>query len=560
MKKVIKTLIVIFILIVLLKIVLSSFVLAPSAYSDSYVYSKMARSFYYNPLDIYSNLNVHGYPKYVMPFYSIILSLSFVFKDMIFVYFFMKVINAIISSLITFPVFLISKEFFDKKKSVIIALLIALLPSSFSFAPYIMAENLFYPLFLFAFYFLYKSFYDKGYKYDILAGLFIGLAFLTKVSALILLIVGFFMLIYKFIKDKKVNKLQINKKLVLLFIVLIFVGAWLLRNWLVLTSLTGHGIFGVYGIEAFNITKANFFVSYITWFLLYIGVVAITSLFLLFIGIFSFKNKKNTFFSLMVYLTVLFTILFISYRTAGSDAIFNILYSVSGKLTSRYIDFVLPLVFIVGFLGLGNYKKIKKVNLILISILMLFTSQIIYFTLLPINNISLSHLGLLEYLLSSMVTNNYILLLIFAVLFLIVTFLMFKFYEKVNLKRVLIYIFAFFILLNILSYSLNYYNANTFWYKSSHMQLGLWFNKYDPGISNVLIDEVDKCPLFKLKQDCLYERYGTDIATIFGFWLNDNIEIGHVSKRKGVDYIFSKQILNLRVVREYGKIFVYKVT
>ena len=135
MKKIVKQILLFYLVIVLFKILLSSFILAPSAFSDEYIYMKMARSFFFD-----FNFNVHNlvvdiYP----PLYSMLLSITYIFNDMNIAYFFMKVINALISSLVIIPAFLLSREFLNEKKSLIIALLVSIIPSNFSFTPYIIS-------------------------------------------------------------------------------------------------------------------------------------------------------------------------------------------------------------------------------------------------------------------------------------------------------------------------------------------------------------------------------------------------------------------------------------
>ena len=75
----------------------------------------------------------------------------------------MKIINTTISSLTLISAYLIAKEFFNKKESILLAISIGLFPNIFSFSPYMMSENLFYPLFLFTIYLILKS-YQKIIK------------------------------------------------------------------------------------------------------------------------------------------------------------------------------------------------------------------------------------------------------------------------------------------------------------------------------------------------------------------------------------------------------------
>src|SRR3989344_1467164 len=106
MRKDINKLILIFILLVIAKSLLSSFILAPSEFSDGYIYSKIARSVFFS-----QEFSVHEISVDHVPLYPIILSPAYLFQDMNNVYLFMKIINAFISSLIIFPAFFLAKEF-----------------------------------------------------------------------------------------------------------------------------------------------------------------------------------------------------------------------------------------------------------------------------------------------------------------------------------------------------------------------------------------------------------------------------------------------------------------
>ena len=151
MKPLTKKIVLLYLLFVIVKITLSYFIPSISAFSDEYYYAKLARSFFFE-----QGFSIHGIKvMFYQPLYPIIISLSYIFKDMELVYFAMKAINAIVSTLVIIPSYLLAKEFLDDKKSILAAMLISLAPPMFSFSPYIMAENLFYPLFMFSFYFIY---------------------------------------------------------------------------------------------------------------------------------------------------------------------------------------------------------------------------------------------------------------------------------------------------------------------------------------------------------------------------------------------------------------------
>ena len=142
----------------------------------------------------------------------------------------MKVLNAFVSSLIIIPAFLLSKEFFNEKKSLIISLLISIIPSNFSYSPYVISENLFLPLSLFTIYFLYKSFSENEYNYSILTGVFLALSYLTRAISISLL--GAFVLSYLilFFTKKFDRNLLIKKFILITAIFTLIMSPWIIRN------------------------------------------------------------------------------------------------------------------------------------------------------------------------------------------------------------------------------------------------------------------------------------------------------------------------------------------
>src|SRR3990167_6087327 len=90
MKKEIKFLVFLYFIIVIVKVIFSSFIPTISIFSDEYLYAKMARSFFYH-----GEFSIHGIPtSQYLPLYPIFLSVAYLFQDMQLVYLAMKVINA----------------------------------------------------------------------------------------------------------------------------------------------------------------------------------------------------------------------------------------------------------------------------------------------------------------------------------------------------------------------------------------------------------------------------------------------------------------------------------
>ncbi len=299
MKKYAKWLIIVFLILIVIKVILSSFILTPTQFADEYFYQRMAQSFFNQGQFLIDESPSTAY----LPLYPITISPAFVFNDMQNIYFFMKVINCILSSTILFAGFLLAKEFMTRKKAFLVSIVLSLVPPIFGFFPFLMSENLFYPLFLFTIYFMYKSFVEKEKRWLILTGLFIGLCSLTKITGLILVFIFAIILTIKLIKEKKIlNFLKAGFLSGLAFIAVY--GWWLLRNYFIFKNFFGGPMVGVGGVsyndvlsnlvKEFSVTKLLIiFANYFSYFAL--------SLFIIFLiyALISYKKGNYSYFYLI---------------------------------------------------------------------------------------------------------------------------------------------------------------------------------------------------------------------------------------------------------------------
>ncbi|MHA1344449.1 MAG: hypothetical protein ACTSQG_10700, partial [Promethearchaeota archaeon] len=109
------------------------------------------------------------------------------------------------------------------------------------------------------------------------------------------------------------------------------------------------------------------------------------------------------------------------------------------------------------------------------------------------------------------------------------------------------------------------------WYSKENNQLGIWFNSYDPGISNVLFDERDYGKISKgeiinldtgergVYEKSFFKLKNIDMGfkTIMGFWMNDNLYVGDVNNLENIDYVVSTHKLNLTLIKSKNDIFIY---
>lgn len=549
MKKTTKTLLLLFVCFILVKSVLSFFIPAPSAFSDEYLYEKMARSFYYS-----FNFDIHNIPSHLyLPLYPMIISIAYLFQDMTLVYFFIKVINAILSSLIIFPAFLLAREFFNEKKAIWISILVSVLPGSFSFSHYILSENVFYPLALFSFYFIYKSFTKKELFWDIITGIFIGLSFLAKPLILPIILAIFIVFLYKLaIRDY----FEIKKKAIMALFFGITILPWILRN-IALFGPNFSSLVGTYG-ETNTPFQIVYIFSLILLIFVYIGYLFIGSGFLLSLSLIPSKDtfKRNRIFFLLLFAVLFSFLVFMGYRQMWPYPEFNlktILPWLEVRPIGRYVSFLIPLIFIGGLI---NYGKIKnfKFRIFFSLIVLFFGSYVLFFPMFPTNNMELSHLGILDYILSFLIQSIWIKYMILFLALVALLFLSYYLIRKLDFSKIVYVLISFFLLLSLVNYGLIYYNSETYWYEGEQMQLGLWINENIPYNMKFVFDERDcEDRVLKLDQKSICEKSTekhkiNQPITIIGVWMNQDIEIGNIDGN--YDYVITRHNLNYELIKE----------
>jgi hypothetical protein len=537
MKRVIKKLIFIYLLLVLVKSILSYLIPAPSAFGDEYFYAKLARSFFFN-----QEFSIHNIVwNHYHPLYSIVLSPAYLLQQMGFIYPTMKILNSIISSLVIFPAYLISREFLNSKKSLTITILISLLPSNFIFSSFILAENLFYPTFLFSIYFIYKTFTTDRTIFAILSGIFIAISFLSKVNAIVLFPVLGVLFLYKLIKKQD---LQFSKFVLITVISLAIISPWLINNFL-----TQSNALGGYTSEALTILELDkVIIKFMSNYIIYSGLLIISTgiLFPLLISKKLFK-KQYLIFTLIAFSSIFFTLIIAAnhnVQLAPDNTSIEIpgkqISWLAGRIIGRYIDAVLPLVIILGALCLKHKTTLKRT--VIVSGILAFSSQAILSQLLPMNHVSTSYLGVFNLLLEQVIsfpTNIFVVAIILALLPLMI--------YKLDPKNFLKLFFIFLILINILNFSLIFYNSNTFWDNGQQMQLSKEFDSKNFPTSTIMFDERDcTSRILKLNQTSICDP--SKSATIMGFWLNHDILIEPPEKFHEADYIISRHKLDLPIV------------
>ncbi len=538
-------------ILVLFKVAMGFLINSPTMFGDEFWYSQMARSFLK-----YGKFLIWGYTSdEYMPLYPMILSLAYIFKDTSKIYLAMKIINALISSLVIIPVYLINSEFMNRKKALLITMVIAVMPVLLTFSPYILTENLFPTLFLFAVYFTYKSFTNINMKWDFLAGLFIGLSFLTKIPGALLIIPAIILFLISIFKKQWV---QVKNKLVLFFIALLTVLPWLIRNVKLygfnLLGLVGPGdIIGVRNMRDYaQQMNTNFnILSFLDWFGLNMSLLILATGIVLFLfAVNAYFNKKNDNLKIFSIIVIFSTLCFIILTTY---------FNINDRPFERYFSSILPLIVILGFISIKEFKINNKRALQLIIPTSLFLAlyyKLFTFPLFPSNNSSLSHFGAISYVAIRFLEDYSTPL--FIILSLSLPFLFFLFQKYKNFKKITAVFFTYFLLISLLSVGIMYYNSQA-WNELDQMKLGKWIDENLPETSVVLFDKQDK-DVFIGVNNSKYELISKPrVVRVGAFWINSELRYGNIDDFKYADYIISTQDLKLEEIKRFGDIKIYKV-
>ncbi|MCX7736728.1 MAG: glycosyltransferase family 39 protein [Candidatus Kapabacteria bacterium] len=156
---------------VIIKIIFSFFIPGPEILGDEVYYKDLAWAFYH--LDVYK-IKIAKVP-YVYPF---LLAPAFLFGDNFHIA--MYVINAFLSSLLVFPVWLLSRMFLERKYAILPAIISTFLPYHYTFPQTVMTENLFFPMFVMTVYAFFKARNELKEKWVVLFGVLLGLSLITR--------------------------------------------------------------------------------------------------------------------------------------------------------------------------------------------------------------------------------------------------------------------------------------------------------------------------------------------------------------------------------------------
>ncbi len=597
----------IFVFLIALKFFAASAMPGPYIWSDEYSYAKIAQSIYDR-----QEIAIHGAPiNTYAPLYPLALAATYVFGSVESAYVAMKFINSFLSSLIIFPVFFLARELLSRKRAFLCAVLVSVLPANFSFTPYLMSENLFFTLFASAIYFMYKAYADGRARFFTLAGLFAGLSILTKIQGAAILLLP---LVLGAIQAFKERNFAIVKRVALFYLIaFLTVAPWVLEK----GRHFGYTMAGQLGSYSLAVTAAMrheyFMVPFIVWVILYAGFIVLASgiIFPIYAASTAGSNNKDT--KLLFSISALAALVLIVAAANGSAGGPIFYPSPFGWLTERavgrYVDAILPFIFILGFKGFEQLERstpaaktleaeqLSEVRswkpgvepqtsnstalspeyqthssrfkwlCILFSAFMAFSAQLTVSPLFPLNNLSLTYLGTAKYFLELILLKKTSFDIVFnwasfaiiaaalsavPLLYLAITKV-----KRVKFSTLFLLFIVFFAGTNGLNYAIMHRSSEKF-YNSEQMQLGLWLARNGDESLPVLFNSRDAGMLIGTNATHQFGRDG-HFVTIAGFWLKNEIRAGNVDGTESDMYVVSRQALPKKIpIKKFGELYLYR--
>lgn len=372
-KKDLLIIILIFAIISLVKIILSLPFTSPYIMMDEVYYDSIAQ----NVLNGKLYATIMPLFGTIPPGYSIFLSVAYLFsQDKSTVYHIMLAINSLIITSIIFPSFFILKKYCSRSISILGAIIIATLPIVNLFTFVLMSENLFIPLFVFSVWFLIESYETNKKIWQFLASLSIVFIYMTRSTGIAMLI-GFIaaFIYYAFVNRKEKTIVSIIKeKWVLLLSFIVLLSLWMAYTTFCIPG-SSYSFGSPYSVQTTYTERITSIASnidvlkaYLIPFVREMDYLSLSTYFiLLFMIIYyvrAFIRKddiKNSIMIAFFYFIVSSLGLLAISTTFLSYNYEQLLYGVYG----RYIEPIVPLVFVFGILGLSkfcteghnNYKK-----------------------------------------------------------------------------------------------------------------------------------------------------------------------------------------------------------
>lgn len=299
----------------------------------------------------------HHYP----PLYSILFMPVLVFREYTFTL--IKIVNAVFSSSIVFPIYFLSRSFLDEKKSLMPAIIACFNPFHLVFPRRILSENIYYPIFLWTMYFVWKKPFKKveGLIWDVFTGALLGLLYLTRYISLV--IIPMFLIAW-WIKPFNENDrlFRPSGKKILRFLIVVLVAVLFFSPWIINALQEDVPIKSVLGfVITANTTPQQLTVSkLLIWLVLYISyIIAMVSPFLPFllesIALLDFTKWRDEFGRWIFQILIVMSGFLAAATRHSWRAIYN--HDIPKILMGRYVLFLAAPLLILFFFAMDLYEK-----------------------------------------------------------------------------------------------------------------------------------------------------------------------------------------------------------
>ena len=362
--------ILLFVVISLVKILLSLPFISPYIMMDEVYYDNVAQNILHGKLyaSFISQLGT------TPPGYSIFLSVAYLFsQDKSVIYHVMLAINAFLTTSIIFPSYFILKKYCTPVVSILGALLVATLPIVNLYTYLLMSEDLFIPLFVFSLWFVIESFETNNPVWEFLASFSVVFLYMTR-STGIAMLVGFVAAFayYAIVNRKQKSFIEIVKeKKVLLLSFVILLSLWLLYTVYCIPQ-GSYSIGSPYKVESrytnriiSAFSQFEIFKDYIISFIREMDYLILSTyfalIFVLYYYVRSFVKRDRT--NAPLYISFIYFIVCSIGLLAISTTFMSYSYTkLSYEIYGRYIEAIIPPIFIFTVVGISRFIKEDYTN------------------------------------------------------------------------------------------------------------------------------------------------------------------------------------------------------
>lgn len=498
-----------FLIIVFIKVILSLQVPTPFVFGDEWLYAEYAKDILSNPLCLLVPDKYQIYP----PGYPIILTSTFFFYPNIeLVYRSMIIINALVSSSVVFIAYLILKSHVDKNLAVLGAILIAVLPINTLYTFIIFSENLFIPLFLLSAYLILKSFETDNKFLHVVTGFVIFYLFFTRTFGIAAYVSFFVVLTYGFlIEEKRID--FIKNKLYLWSIPTVGLSIYYLAKEIYSSRLQGYDTGRYISNLLDSFTNFENFTLFLKLIIHEIDYLLLASYFVFFllaiVAIFYWRRLDNSLRIFWIYtfvfggFSIFITVLhMLNIAKNPSDPAY-MQYFIWG----RYIDPILPLIFICGIISWGMFIRtngyFKKFAVACVFAYILFVITYPYDAVYKVANV------LSIYYTKFLINESAITFIVFIGVFIFfITYLLWK----KNLRCVMIFLMIFSIIISISAFNWIDLVGN---YREEENGMGRWLTTYGNEGDTILMAEDFFTNPYTINH-CLIKFWGMPMKIIYG--------------------------------------------